>query len=164
VCIIKFLGVPTNLFVNFMAPLKLLANFKVKALFGSHNATNGGKIVFNPRLIASSSYAPPPQATIIISSDSIQAGGVGLLEAPINLEFDFKQISTSVKPLAKKQCKNYDANRKWQDNWASQFDCAESKMVDGMLVSIKCTVCDTITNQVKRIVLKHNNLEKHMAK
>ncbi len=147
-----------------MAPLKLLANFKVKALFGSHNATNGEKIVFNPSLITSSSYAPPPQATIIISSDSIQAGGVGLLEAPINLEFDSRQTSTSVKPLAKKQCKNYDVNRKWQDNWASQFDCVESKMVDSMLVSIKCIMCDTITNQVKHIMPKHNNLEKHMVK
>jgi hypothetical protein len=67
VCIIKFLGVPTKLFVNFMAPLKLSANFKVKALFGNHNATNGGKNLFNPSLIASSSYAPPPQAPIIIS-------------------------------------------------------------------------------------------------
>ncbi len=88
VCIIKFLSVPTKLFVNFMAPLKLPTNFKVKALFGSHNATNGGESVFNPSLIASSSYAPPPQAPTIISSNSMEVGGVGLLEAPINLEFD----------------------------------------------------------------------------
>jgi hypothetical protein len=68
VCITKFLGVPTKLFVNFMAPLNLSTNFKVKALFGNHNVTNGGEIVFNPNLIASNSYAPP-QAPIIIFSN-----------------------------------------------------------------------------------------------
>jgi hypothetical protein len=72
--ITKFLGVPTKFFVNFMAPLKLPANFKVKTLFGSHNATNSTKIVFNPSLIASNSCAPPPlhgsfKAPIIIFSD-----------------------------------------------------------------------------------------------
>jgi len=98
------------------------------------------------------------------SSYSIQAGGVGLLEARINLKFDSRQTNINVEPLAKKQCKNYDATQKWQDNWASQFDCAESKMVDGMLVYVKCIVCDTITSQVKHIAPKHNNLEKHMGK
>jgi hypothetical protein len=113
-------------FVNFMAPLKLMANFKVKALFSSHNATNGGEIVVNPTLIASNSYAAPPlygwfEAPIIISLNSMQAGGVGSLEASINLESNSTQISTNVEPLTKKQCKNYDATRKWQDSWVVQF-------------------------------------------
>jgi hypothetical protein len=123
VCITKFLGVPTKLFVNFMAPLKLLENFKVKTLFNNHN---GGKFVFDPSLIASSSCAPLPlygllKAPIIISLNSMQVGGVGLLEVPINLESDSTQTSTSVEPLTNKQCKNYDATQKWQDNWVIQF-------------------------------------------
>jgi hypothetical protein len=55
-----------------MAPLNLTANFKVKTLFSSHNATNGGEIVFDPSLIAFSSCAAPPlygsfKAAIVIS-------------------------------------------------------------------------------------------------
>jgi hypothetical protein len=60
-------------------------------------------------LIASNNYAPPPQAPIIISLNSMQVGGVGSHEALINLEFNSTQISTDVEPLAKKQRKNYDA-------------------------------------------------------
>jgi hypothetical protein len=125
-CITKFLGVPIIFFVNFMAPLKLTTNFKVKGLFSSHNATNGGKIVLDPSLIASSSCAAPPlygslEAPIIISLNSMQVGGVGSLETPINLEFNSTQTSTNVEPLTKKQCKNYDATKKWQDNWVVQF-------------------------------------------
>ncbi len=37
-------------------------------------------------------------------------------------------------------------------------------MVDGMLVSIKCTMCEIIIGWVKHIMLKHDNLEKHMGK
>jgi hypothetical protein len=145
VCITKFLGVPTKLFVNFMAPLKLLENCKVKALFNNHNATNGGKFVFDPNLITSSSCAPLPlcgllKTPIIISLNSMQVGGVGSLEVPINLESDSTQTSTSVEPLTNKQCKNYDATQKWQDSWVIQF----FKMVDGMLVHVECIVCETI--------------------
>jgi hypothetical protein len=88
VCITKFLGVPISLFVNFMAPLKLMENFKVKELFSNHNATNGGEIMFNLSLITSSSCEAPPLygLPIIISLNSMQVGGVGSLEAPINLE------------------------------------------------------------------------------
>jgi hypothetical protein len=60
VCITKFLGVPTKLFVNFMAPLKMPAKFRVKALFSNHNVTNGGKFMFDPNSIASSSSCAPP--------------------------------------------------------------------------------------------------------
>jgi hypothetical protein len=116
VCITKFLGVPTKLFVNFMASLNLLENFKVKALFGSPNVTNGGKIVLNPSLITSNSYALPTQAPIIISLDPMQVGGVSSLEALINLEFNSTQKDIDVELLVKKQCKNYDAIRKWQNN------------------------------------------------
>ncbi len=78
-------------------------------------------------LIASNNYAPPPQAPIIISLNSMQVGGVGSHEALINLEFNSTQISIDVEPLAKKQRKNYDAIWKWQDIWAAQFDCTKSK-------------------------------------
>jgi hypothetical protein len=44
----------------------------------------------------------------------MQVGGVGSLEVPIDLEFNSTQTSINVKPLAKKQRKNYDATRKWQ--------------------------------------------------
>ncbi len=37
-------------------------------------------------------------------------------------------------------------------------------MVNNMLVSVKCIVCDMITSWVKHIVFKHDNLEKHMGK
>ncbi len=83
--------------------------------------------MLNPSLIASNSYAPPPQTPIIISLDSMQVGGVGSLEALINLESNSTQTSTNVEPLAKKQHKNYDAIQKWQDNWTTQFDCAKSE-------------------------------------
>jgi hypothetical protein len=96
-----------------MAPLKLTEIFKVKALFNSHNATNGGKFMFNPSLIASNSCVTPLyrsfKAPIIIFKNSMQVGGVGSFEAPINLEFDSTQTSTNVEPLTKKQRKKYDA-------------------------------------------------------
>jgi len=100
-----------------MAPLKLMANFKVKALFSNHNAANGGKFVFNPTLITSNSCATPPlygwfETLVIISLNSMQAGSVGSLEAPINLESNSTQTSTNVEPLTNKQCKNYDATQK----------------------------------------------------
>jgi hypothetical protein len=80
------------------------------------------------------------------------------------LESDSTQTSTTVEPLAKKQDKNYDATRKWQDNCAVQFAWAKSKMLDNMLVSIKCTMCEIITGWVKHIMPKRDNLEKHMEK
>jgi hypothetical protein len=59
-----------------MAPLQMLVNFKVKALFSNHNVTNGGEFMFDPSSVASSSYAPPPlhgsfKGPIIISSNSM---------------------------------------------------------------------------------------------
>ncbi len=103
-----------------------MANFKVKALFSSHNATNGAEIVVDPTLIASNSCVALLlygwfEAPVITSLNSMQAGGVGSFEAPINLESNSKQTSTNVEPLTKKQCKNYDATRKWQDSWVVQF-------------------------------------------
>jgi hypothetical protein len=69
--------------------------------------------MLDPSLIASNSCATPPlhssfKTPISISSYSMQMGGVGSLEGPINLESNSTQTS-GVKPLAKKQCKNYDA-------------------------------------------------------
>jgi hypothetical protein len=49
----------------------------------------------------------------------MQANGVSSLETLINLESNSTQRNIGVKPLAKKQCKNYDATQKWQDNWAT---------------------------------------------
>lgn len=37
-------------------------------------------------------------------------------------------------------------------------------MVDNMLVSIKCIMCEMIIGWVKHIVLKRDNLGKHMGK
>ncbi len=37
-------------------------------------------------------------------------------------------------------------------------------VVDGMLVFVKCIVCDMITSRVKHIMLKYDNLEKYMGK
>jgi hypothetical protein len=37
-------------------------------------------------------------------------------------------------------------------------------MVDDMLVSIKFIMCETIIGWIKHIVLKRDNLEKHMGK
>jgi hypothetical protein len=89
---------------------------------------------------------------------------VGSFEALINLESNSTQTSTNVEPLAKKQHKIYDATRKWQDNCVAQFAWVDSKMVDNILVSIKCIVCDIIIGWVKCIMFKHDNLEKHMGK
>ncbi len=89
---------------------------------------------------------------------------MGSFEAPINLEFDSTQTSTSVEPLAKKQHKNYDATRKWQDSYVAQFAWAKSEMVDSMLVFIRCTLCEIIIGWVKHIMFKCDNLEKHMGK
>jgi len=107
-----------------MAQLKMLVNFRVKALFNNQNVTNVGKFMFDPSLIASNSCAPPPlhgsfKGPIIISSNSMSANGAGSFETPINLESDSTQTNTDVKPLAKKQHKNYDATRKWENNCVS---------------------------------------------
>jgi hypothetical protein len=89
---------------------------------------------------------------------------VGSFEVLINLEFNSTQTSISVKLLANKKHKNYDAIKKWQDSWATQFAWAKSKMVDNVLVFVNYTVCETITGRFKHIVLKCDNLEKHMGK
>ncbi len=89
---------------------------------------------------------------------------MGSLEALINLEFNSTQTSISVKLLANKKHKNYDAIQKWQDNWAIQFAWAKSKMVDNVLVFVNYTMCETITGQAKHIVPKCDNIEKHMGK
>jgi hypothetical protein len=51
-----------------------------------------------------------------------------------------------------------------QDSYVAQFSWAEFKMVDDMLVSIKCIVCEIITSWVKHITLKRENLEKRIGK
>lgn len=89
---------------------------------------------------------------------------MGSLEALIDLGFSSTQTSISVKLLAKKKHKNYDAIQKWQDNWATQFAWEKSEMVDNMLVFVNYTVCETITSRLKHIVPKCDNLEKHMGK
>jgi hypothetical protein len=98
-----------------MAPLKLTENFKVKTLFSSHNATNGGEIVLDPSLITFSSCAAPLyeslKAPIIISYT--QCKWVVWAHLKCQSTWNSTQTSINVEPLAKKQCKNYDATQKW---------------------------------------------------
>jgi hypothetical protein len=44
-----------------------------------------------------------------------------------------------------------------------QFIMVKSNMVDGLLVFVKCNICEAITNVSKHIVPMWDNLEKHMG-
>jgi hypothetical protein len=44
-----------------------------------------------------------------------------------------------------------------------QFIMVKSNMVNGVLVFVKCNICEAITNVSKHIVPIWNNLEKHMG-
>jgi hypothetical protein len=60
----------------------------------------------------------------------------------------------------KKLWKNYDVKQKWQNIWVANLE-----IVDGVLVSVKCTLCSTIIDvPLKHIVHELDKLEKHMGK
>ncbi len=85
------------------------------------------------------------------------------LEVLINLCFASTNAGCVEAPT-KKQHKNYNIILKWQDSWATQFAWVEFKIGDGILVFVKCKVCEVITCQAIHIMLKCDNLDKHMGK
>jgi hypothetical protein len=87
----------------------------------------------------------------------------GYLKRQSTLCFDSTNAGC-VEPPTKKQNKNYNDVKKWQDSWAAQFAWVEFEIDAGILVFVKCIVCEIMTCQIIHIMLKCDNLDKHMGR